>query len=66
MKLQFVSNIESPYYQSSTFEKIINYAMENLSRCQMREVGNRRSMNVGDVLSATEAVRVLREIENFK
>ena len=66
MKLQFVSNLESPYYQGATFQKFIDYAMENLRRCQMREVGNRRSMNVGDVLSATEAVRVLREIENFK
>ena len=66
MKLQFVSNLESPYYQGATFQKFIDYAMENLRRCQLREVGNRRSMNIGDISSAADAVRVLREIENSK
>ena len=63
MNLQFVSNAESPYYQSSTFEKLINYATQNLRRCQLREVNNRRSMNIGDISTAADALRVLREIE---
>ncbi|MBR6495414.1 MAG: transcription-repair coupling factor, partial [Prevotella sp.] len=63
MNLQFVSNSESPYYQSPTFEKLINYATQNLRRCQLREVNNRRSMNIGDISTAADALRVLREIE---
>ena len=63
MNLQFVSNADSPYYQSSTFEKLINYATQNLRRCQLREVNNRRSMNIGDISTAADALRVLREIE---
>jgi len=63
MKFQFVSNADSPYYQSPTFEKILNYAAQHPQRCQLREVGSRRMMNIGDVSSAADAVRVLREIE---
>ena len=64
MNLQFVSNSESPYYQSSTFEKFLIYATQHPKRCQLREGNNRRSMNIDDISNAVDALRVLREIEN--
>ena len=64
MNLQFVSNSESPYYQSSTFEKFLIYATQHPKRCQLREGNNRRSMNIDDISNAVDALCVLREIEN--
>ncbi|MBR3726415.1 MAG: hypothetical protein IKN21_02270, partial [Prevotella sp.] len=64
MNLQFVSNPDSPYYQSDTFEKILNYMMQHVSRCTLREANGRRFMHISNVPTATEAVSVLNAIEN--
>ena len=74
MIMQFVSNGDSPYYQSPTFTRVINYATSpaNIRRCLLKEVatrgttatGSRRLMHVRDVPTVGEAVRVLRAIEN--
>ena len=73
MIMQFVSNGDSPYYQSPTFTRVINYATSpaNIRRCLLKEVatrgttatGSRRLMHVRDVPTVGEAVRVLRAIE---
>ena len=74
MIMQFVSNGDSPYYQSQTFTRVINYATSpaNIRRCLLKEVatrgttatGSRRLMHVRDVPTVGEAVKVLRAIEN--
>ncbi len=73
MIMQFVSNGDSPYYQSQTFTRVINYATSpaNIRRCLLKEVatrgttatGSRRLMHVRDVPTVGEAVKVLRAIE---
>ena len=75
MIMQFVSNGDSPYYQSQTFTRVINYATSpaNIRRCLLKEVatrgttatGSRRLMHVRDVPTVGEAVKVLRAIENL-
>ena len=62
MFLYFVSQQDSPYYQSDTFGSIIDYAMNNIARCSMREQNGKRSMVVGNVPSVGEAVAVLKAI----
>jgi transcription-repair coupling factor (superfamily II helicase) len=62
MFLYFVSNINSPYYQSETFGNIINYATANVRRCNLRETSGKRSMVIADVPTIEEAVRVLISI----
>ena len=37
MTLYFVSNLESPYYQSEAFGKVINYMAQNPRECNLRE-----------------------------
>ncbi len=63
MIIQFVSNPDSPYYQSQEFDKMLNYAALNVRRCHLKEVRGRRLMHVSAVQSVTEAVGVLRSIE---
>lgn len=62
MQLQFVSNADSPYYQSSMFERVINYVGMNVRKCSLKEIGGRRLMSISDVLTVGDAVSVLREI----
>jgi len=62
MSLFFVSNPDSPYYQSEAFGKMIDYMMKYTRRCDLREQNNRRSMLVKNVSSVEEAVAILREI----
>ena len=62
MYLYFVSNTNSPYYQSPTFGRIIDYASQNVRRCQLREQNGKRSMVVANVPTVEEAVNVLKAI----
>ena len=62
MYLYFVSNDDSPYYQSETFDKIINYATTETRRSMLREVKGKRSMLIKNVPTACEAVSTLRTI----
>lgn len=62
MSLFFVSNPDSPYYQSQAFGKVIAYMMKYTRRCDLREQNTRRSMLVKDVKNVETAVSVLQEI----
>ena len=62
MSLFFISNPESPYYQSQAFGKVIAYMMKYTRRCDLREQNTRRSMLVKDVKNVETAVGVLQEI----
>ena len=61
MYLYFVSNANSPFYQSEAFSKIIDYAGRNVRRCQLREQNGKRSMVIADVPTVEEAVKCLSE-----
>ena len=62
MFLYFVSNMNSPYYQSDAFGRIIDYATANVRRCNLREQNGKRSMVISDVPTVGEAVAVLKKI----
>lgn len=62
MVLFFVSNLESPYYQSEAFGKVIDYMAKYPRNCNLREQNGRRSMVVKDITEVAEAVKILQEI----
>ena len=62
MTLFFVSNPDSPYYQSAAFGKMIDYMMKYTRRCDLREQNGRRSMLIKDIPNVETAVSVLQEI----
>ena len=62
MFLYFVSQSDSPYYQSDVFGRVIDYATKNLRRCNLREQNGKRSMVVTDIPTVAEAVAVLTAI----
>ena len=62
MFVYFVSNPNSPYYQSDAFGRMITYATTNVRRCNLRENNGKRSMSIIDVPTVEEAVKVLTAI----
>ena len=63
MIIQFVSNPQSAYYQSTAFDKMLNYIALNSRRCDIKEIKGRRLMHVNQIPSVSEAVTVMRAIE---
>ena len=62
MTMFFVSNPNSPYYQSRAFDSILNYIASNPRRCNIRENNGKRSLVVNDVKTVEDAIVVLEEI----
>lgn len=62
MILYFVGNMDSPYYQSMAFGKIIDYMSANPRHTNLREQNGRRSMVVEGIPDVLSGVRVLQEI----
>lgn len=65
MILFFVSNPDSPYYQSEAFGRIIEYATKNVRRCNLREVNGKRSMVVSNISSVDAALSILNLLIEF-
>ena len=62
MTLYFVTQNDSPFYQSEAFGLLLDYVAHNPRRCQFREVNGKRSMVIGDVPTIEEAVQILTSI----
>lgn len=59
----FVSNPESPYFQSSKFAKVLNYLKNNPTECKMKENKNRLSLVYEDIKSINKALQKLRLVQ---
>ena len=59
MSLFFVSNPDSPYYESTAFGSILAYAAQNPLTCRLREDGTKRSLLITDVPDVERAISIL-------
>ena len=66
MTLFFVSNPDSPYYQSMAFGKVIAYMGMTPRHCNLREQNGKRSMVVKHVENVETAVSILQEIVSME
>ena len=66
MTLFFVSNPDSPYYQSEAFGKIIGYMSRYPRQCNLREQNGKRSMVIKDIKDVKSAVKELQEITSIQ
>ena len=62
MYLYFVSNPNSPFYQSEAFGKVLEYMTRNVRRCNLREVNGKRSMIVNNISTVGDALTICRQI----
>ncbi len=59
MSLFFVSNPDSPYYESEAFGAILAYAGQNPMTCRLREEGTKRSLLITQVPDVEHAIGIL-------
>ena len=59
MTLYFVTQQDSPYYQSEAFDHILSFVAQNPRRCQFREQNGRRSMAIANIPTVEDAVKLL-------
>ena len=62
MHLYFVTNPDSPYFQSEAFGRILDYVGHNPRRCNFHETAGKRSVIIADVPSVDAALTICREI----
>jgi transcription-repair coupling factor (superfamily II helicase) len=62
MSLYFVSQTDSPYYQSEAFDHILSFVAQHPRRCNFREINGKRSMIISDIPTVEAAVKLLSEI----
>ena len=59
MTFFFVSNPDSPYYQSEAFDHVLSFVGTNPRRCNFREQKGRRSLTISHVATVEQAVQLL-------
>ena len=64
MSLFFVSNPDSPYYESNAFGSILAYAAQNPMTCRLREEGTKRSLLISNVPDVENAISILQKMYN--
>ena len=62
MTLFFVSNPDSPFYQSPAFDAILSFVAQNPRRCQFRDLHNKRSLLISDIPSVESALSLLQSV----
>ncbi len=62
MSLFLISNIESPYYQSEAFDKLLTYVQRYHRNCELKEKNGKRSVSIKNVPSVETACMILDEI----
>ena len=62
MFLYFVSNNDSPYYQSEAFGKVLDYVGKHPRQCNFRETNGKRSVVFSEVDSVKRALSICREV----
>ena len=63
MSLFFVSNPDSPYYESNAFGAILAYAGQNPLTCRLREDGTKRSLSISNVPDVESAINILQTVQ---
>jgi transcription-repair coupling factor (superfamily II helicase) len=62
MTAYFVSNIESPYYQSNKFGKILQYTAAHPHHIRLREQDGKRSIVFSNIKTVENAMKIVEEI----
>lgn len=66
MQLQFVSNVNSPFYRSEMFSRVLAYATTHVQDCALKEKNNKRFLRIRDIKSVEQAKNLLSFISQIK
>lgn len=63
MQLQFVTNVNSPFYRSEMFSRVLSYVTSHVKACSLKEKNNKRFLRVAQVDSVEKAVHLLEDMQ---
>ena len=66
MQLQFISNVDSPFYRSQMFSRVIAYATSHIQDCALKEKNNKRILRISHVKSVEQARSLLDMISRIQ
>ena len=66
MQLQFVSNVDSSFYRSQMFSRVIAYATSHIQDCALKEKNNKRILRISHVKSVEQARSLLDIISRIQ
>ena len=64
MTAYFVSNQESKYFESATFQHLMQYIMNHPKRTAVKEANDKLQLTVKEVSTVTQALELLREMSH--
>ena len=59
MQMQFVSNVQSPFFRSEMFSRVLQYATTYVRQCVLKEKNNKHFLRISGVASVERAVAIL-------
>lgn len=59
----FVSNPDSPFYQSERFGQLIQYVQTNPRKCRLKQTGDKLMLYISPIATVQQALQALREME---
>ena len=65
MQMQFVSNVNSPFYRSQMFNRILAYVTSHIQDCVLKEKFNKRMLRINDVKTVGQAINLLNQISQI-
>ncbi|MCU0374489.1 MAG: hypothetical protein MUF24_04185, partial [Chitinophagaceae bacterium] len=65
LKCHFVANHESPYFQSNTFNRILNYVTTKTNKAQLKQIGVHGILFVKDVSSMEALLDFIARMHAF-
>ena len=65
MTAYFVSNPESKYFESATFQRLMQYIMAHPKRTAVKETNDKLQLTVKEVSTVTQALELLREMNAY-
>lgn len=66
MHIHLIRNQQSPYYKTTRFSQLIEYATRNPRRCQFRNVNGSPRITISDVNTVAHALAIFNEITENK
>ncbi len=62
LKCFFVANPDSPYFNSETFQRILNFIQTKTNKARLKQVGRNGILIVKDIFSMTELFEFLKKM----
>ena len=62
MHIDLIKNLQSPYYKTMQFSKLIEYATKNPRLCQFRNVNDSPRITFANIKTVAQALNIFQEI----